>query len=79
MEDKEYKPNNIYKEKGKSKKSAGVICALFVPFVIAIMIGCCCFEAGTYERKTFFKGYWTTILIVLAIFLVFGISIAIFF
>ena len=57
----------------KEKYWLGVICGIFVPFFIAVLIGYSLFDAGTLERKTFFQTYWGTFGIVYTIGIIVGI------
>lgn len=51
--------NQNRQQEGVSKVGIGVFCA-FLPLLVGLLIGFCCYKAGSYERKTFFKGYlWT--------------------
>ena len=75
MENNQFKPSGDYHNRGLSKKATGVLCGIFVPFFIAIIIGCCCFNAGSYERQTFFKGFWLTFAVVWGALLVLGLII----
>ena len=44
---------------GQSKTAIGFVCAFFLG-LWGLLIGLFCFKEGTYERKTFFKGFWWT-------------------
>jgi hypothetical protein len=59
-------------EPGKDKTSLGVLCCLFVPFFIAIILGCCLFEEGSDERKTFFNGFCKTLLVLASVIVLIG-------
>lgn len=44
---------------GESKTAIGFVCAFFLG-LIGLIIGICCFPEGSFERKTFMKGFWWT-------------------
>jgi len=54
---------------GESKVGIGFVCAFFLG-LIGLIIGVCCFKSGTYERKTFMKGFWWTFIITAIIYVV---------
>ena len=51
-----------YDEDGESKTGLGVILSLFLG-LIGLIIGLCMYSSGSYERKTFIKGWVTTTII----------------
>lgn len=68
----ENKTNGQPQPQGESKTALGVVCALFIG-LWGLLIGFCCYKEGTYERQTFFKGYWWTFGIVMIASVVIGI------
>ena len=57
---------NNYQESHTSKMGLGVLFALFLG-VIGLLIGICLYSEGTYERKTFVKGWLNTFFTILGI------------
>ena len=65
-------PNRSYEldredyEEAPSKASMGVLMAFFLG-LIGLIIGICLYKEGSYERKTFIKGWLITFFIAFAI------------
>ncbi len=51
-----------YEEDGDSKAGLGVVMSLFLG-LIGLIIGLCMYSSGSYERKTFMKGWGITTLV----------------
>lgn len=75
----ESKNNKLITEheyKTEDKTVIGVLCAMFLPFIIGIIIGFCAFPYQSRARQTYFKAYWLTLCIVCVISLLIGIIIS---
>lgn len=56
MEENNNANNQIQPIQGESKTGIGVVCGIFLG-LIGLIVGICSFKEGTYERKTFIKGW----------------------
>ena len=73
MAEEEKNPETTVSSQGTSKAAIGFVCAFFLGiFGLLFML---CWPAGSYERKTFTKGWMITFFVMLAVEVVLSIVV----
>ena len=73
MAEEEKKPETTASSQGTSKAGIGFVCAFFLGLIGLLFM--LCWPAGSYERKTFVKGWMITFFVMLAVEVVLSIVI----
>lgn len=73
MAEEEKKPETTASPQGTSKAGIGFVCAFFLGLIGLLFM--LCWPAGSYERKTFTKGWMITFFVMLAVEVVLSIVI----